>query len=585
MSLETIVKHIPGFSLLGRLAPTVLLATSITLACTSERRTEPTPPAAAYGCTTDKDCKGDRVCVEGDCIYPFEREERDVGRQYEDVEREIIDSGRLIEDANQQQDIGNGYEDSGREVIDSGGFVEDIGNVPECIDNDGDGYGIDCERGNDCDDEDPLVRQAISCNYDGDSCGNYQLCVEECPAVPEEKCDGADNDCNGLTDENCPCVDGETQQCGTTNIGECEYGLQTCDINGAWGDCVGNIEPIAERCDGLDNDCDVSIDEDYNVNDICFEGIGECRSEGVYICSENGLETGCNAIPNIPLQDICDGLDNDCDGEIDEDYNLGEICSDGIGECRREGVYICAEGGLGTICNVAADEPQEEICDELDNDCDGVVDNGVKTTFYRDRDDDGFGNLGEFIESCAPPDGYVRNSDDCNDNERDIRPNALEVCNDHQDNNCNGRTDEGASHDYFECFQGDVYWFDSCGNREEREEECNHGCRGGECLRGNGSYCDSCEEDFDCQEGMHCGYWIGVMDSSFCHPEGQCVNDNQCEGGYACRENACIPQVSLVCWGNTGTRWRDSCGTWTSGVIEVCPARPEGRRCEDGECI
>ncbi|WP_224367505.1 RCC1 domain-containing protein [Hyalangium versicolor] len=82
-----------------------------------------------------------------------------------------------------------------------------------------------------------------------------------------------------------------------------------------------------------------------------------------------------------------------------------------------------------------------EVCDGLDNDCDGVSDEG-NTSFYRDADGDGYGNPADVVQTCAQPSGYVSNSSDCNDNNSSAHPGGTEVC-DGVDNNCNGSIDEG----------------------------------------------------------------------------------------------------------------------------------------------
>ena len=79
-----------------------------------------------------------------------------------------------------------------------------------------------------------------------------------------------------------------------------------------------------------------------------------------------------------------------------------------------------------------------ELCDGVDNDCDGDVDEGVAATFYLDSDDDGYGNPDATTDACAQPDGYVDNADDCNDSDVAFQPGAAEFCEDPNDYNCDG---------------------------------------------------------------------------------------------------------------------------------------------------
>ncbi len=79
-----------------------------------------------------------------------------------------------------------------------------------------------------------------------------------------------------------------------------------------------------EICDGLDNDCDGKIDEDFtNLGTSCSAGVGECVNKGLFVCSKDGFDTECNAVAKDPIVEVYDGLDNDCDGEIDEGATIG----------------------------------------------------------------------------------------------------------------------------------------------------------------------------------------------------------------------------------------------------------------------
>jgi hypothetical protein len=129
-----------------------------------------------------------------------------------------------------------------------------------------------------------------------------------------------------------------------------------------------------EVCDGVDNDCDGRIDEDFAIGLLCEAGQGACANDGLTVCADDGQAIRCDAMPGAARAERCDGLDDDCDGQIDEDFDLGEVCSVGTGVCAVEGVRACRPDGRGGRCDATPLEPTEEICNRLDDDCDGEVD-------------------------------------------------------------------------------------------------------------------------------------------------------------------------------------------------------------------
>ena len=203
------------------------------------------------------------------------------------------------------------------------------------------------------------------------------------PCVPSaEVCDGIDNNCDGLVDNAAVDAGG---QCGATDEGVCEFGAYECQ-NGSLV-CVGEVTGSGEICDGLDNDCDgVPDDNPSDVGLACGESEGECEAG----------ETQC--IGGVPVcvgglgkqLEICDTKDNDCDGETDEDtVDAGGACGSNVGVCTP-GVIVCAAGQLE--CD-GGTESSEEECNNLDDDCDGMVD---------EEDPGGGGACGSDEGQCEP---------------------------------------------------------------------------------------------------------------------------------------------------------------------------------------
>ncbi len=353
----------------------------------------------------------------------------------------------------------------------------------------------------------------------------------------EETCDGIDNDCDGLVDDADDSVEGQgtwfadLDQDGFGNPASSELACEApegsvaddtdcddlnpaffpgadesdctdpadynCDGSVGFSDADGDgfaacedcddgsptVSPLGtEVCDGVDNDCDGTVDEDDAVDAVTWfadsdvDGTGDdavsveaCEAPSGYVSDDSDCDDTDGSVHPGALE-TCDGLDNDCDALVDDaDPSLsggtvfyGDSDGDGYGGQQYQQVACSAPAGFVTNADDCDDLDASshpggsEVCDGVDNDCDTQVDEGVQATWYQDSDGDGYGNGSVSQESCDMPTGYVENASDCDDFDAATHPGSYEIC-DAVDNDCDGAVDEDA-------INGGIFYLDSDGD-------------------------------------------------------------------------------------------------------------------------
>jgi hypothetical protein len=403
------------------------------------------------------------------------------------------------------------------------------------------GLDDDCDGEVDDDDEslDPSTAHSLFEDLDGDGFGsdvvvlscepelagaadNDQDCDDgEAQVHPEavEVCNGLDDDCDGDVDDDDSSLEPSTLSTWYADADADGYGdplesVEACSPPEGYvedrSDCEdgdAQVHPDAsEVCNGIDDDCDDKIDDadaslDTSTRSSFYDdddgdGYGDPDTETETCSPPSGAvsdATDCDdadAHVNPAQTEVCNGLDDDCDGDIDDDDSsldtstwdtfYDDTDGDGYGD-PDAGSQACAAPS-GTVADDTDCDDSEssvspaetEVCNEVDDDCDGDIDDddssldtSTQSTWYADDDLDGYGDAGATTQACEEPSGYVEDDTDCDDGDADVNPAASEDCNG-IDDDCDGDADSDSvcpcdverygSHVYLFCDSASSWW-------------------------------------------------------------------------------------------------------------------------------
>ena len=347
-------------------------------------------------------------------------------------------------------------------------------------DSDGDGYGDSGASSLSCEQPSGSVSDATDCDdTDGDT-----------NPGADEYCDGHDDDCDGDVDEDdavdagtwYPDSDGDGYGADRGSTEACDQPSSTVADNSDCDDSDADVNPgETEVCNEIDDDCDGDVDDADRTldgstastwyDDDDGDGYGDSSASSAACDQPSGTvsdATDCDDTDgdvNPSESEICNGIDDDCDGDVDGDDGSVDLSTGGTWYTDGDGDGYGDSGSSTTACDQPSgsvsdstdcDDTQSsvnpgetEICNEIDDDCDGDIDDDDSSvdlstgdTFYLDSDGDGYGDSGSGAQACDAPSGYSDLDTDCDDSDSAVSPAGTESCN-AVDDDCDGDVDDG----------------------------------------------------------------------------------------------------------------------------------------------
>jgi len=492
-----------------------------------------------------------------------------------------------------------------------------------------------------------LCRAGVSQCVQDSLTGAYGMSACQGEVLPApEVCNALDDNCDGQVDENLTqsCYDGPLYSIDPVTklpMGVCRPGTQTC-TEGNWGPCTGEVLPGPELCNEgagqiQDDDCDGQLNNGCTctVGEMhgCYSGpagtlnVGLCHGGTTTCVSTGGTGTGWGPCVGevVPTKEICNnGIDEDCNGPADDGPPQCSTCNAGDtqpcytgpagtdtkGVCHG-GTQACVNGEFSGACVGEQTPAPSDPCDGLDNDCNGLVDDGAACAI-------GFAcEQGVCVPStCGSeqpcPEGYDCTASGC----------KLSVATACTGNLCvGGCLDSQACNDVSDCTcqPGRKCQFGACADPCEGVS-CGQGavCASGACVGGScyftgcpaGQLClqGACQADpcsgVDCPSGTFCRQGDCVQACTFvacqvgqkCGIDGFCVPDScagkSCGAGKRCTDGACVddPCAGTGCGSGQvcqpGTCQDCSTGTCVDTACAVCVDDPcTGVTCPAGACV